>query len=167
MERRAALANAFVTEMQDLAPGFAQSSGEVADSAKNLSATAEETSRQAQAVAPHVNGLFLQTVRTAPDARSQAAISTHEKQAAEAMKIADAWLSQREWFAGSAFSFGDIAMGVIYWRYLGLDCVKPEPPHLAGWLEALEDREPFRNTVMAVPRAKTLAEWNRIERETA
>jgi glutathione S-transferase len=122
---------------------------------------------QAQAVAPHVNGLFLQIVRTAPEARNQAAISAHEKQAGEAMKIADAWLSQREWFAGSAFSFGDIAMGVLYWRYLGVDCVKPETPHLAGWLEALENREPFRNTVMAVPRAKTLAEWNRIERETA
>ena len=51
LARREKLASGFVTHMQDLAAGFTQSSGEVADSAKNLSATAEETSRQAQAVA--------------------------------------------------------------------------------------------------------------------
>ncbi len=51
LARREALAADFVARMQNLAVGFAQSAGEVADSAKNLSATAEETSRQAQAVA--------------------------------------------------------------------------------------------------------------------
>ena len=51
LARREKLASDFVGRMQSLANGFARSSGEVADSAKNLSATAEETSRQAQAVA--------------------------------------------------------------------------------------------------------------------
>lgn len=51
LARREKLAADFVGRMQNLAKGFAQSSGEVADSARNLSATAEETSRQAQAVA--------------------------------------------------------------------------------------------------------------------
>ncbi|MDQ0390355.1 methyl-accepting chemotaxis protein [Labrys monachus] len=51
LARREKLAGDFVARMQALAAGFAQSSGEVADSAKGLSATAEETSRQAQAVA--------------------------------------------------------------------------------------------------------------------
>ena len=51
LERRERLAQSFVTNMQTLAGGFAQSSNEVAGSARNLSATAEETSRQAQAVA--------------------------------------------------------------------------------------------------------------------
>jgi methyl-accepting chemotaxis protein len=51
LARREGLAADFVARMQNLAVGFAQSAGEVADSAKNLSATAEETSRQAQAVA--------------------------------------------------------------------------------------------------------------------
>ncbi len=51
LAQRETLAGAFVARMQELAAGFAQSSGEVADSAKHLSVTAEETSRQAQAVA--------------------------------------------------------------------------------------------------------------------
>ena len=72
---------------------------------------------------------------------------------------ADSWLARHDWFAGSAFSFGDIAMGALLWRYMGLDCEKPAMPHLLEWLDAVERREAFRNTIMAVPRARTLEEW--------
>ena len=51
IRKRAQLAEHFVTRMEELAAGFGKSSSEVADAAKNLSATAEETARQAQAVA--------------------------------------------------------------------------------------------------------------------
>lgn len=51
MRRRADLADRFIGRMEELADGFARSSTEVADAARNLSATAEETARQAQAVA--------------------------------------------------------------------------------------------------------------------
>ncbi|MQT11856.1 methyl-accepting chemotaxis protein [Segnochrobactrum spirostomi] len=50
LAKREQLAGAFVERMQQLATGFAESSSEVAGAARNLSATAEETSRQAQAV---------------------------------------------------------------------------------------------------------------------
>ena len=51
IRNRAALAEDFVARMEKLAVEFTKSSAEVADAAKNLSATAEETSRQTQAVA--------------------------------------------------------------------------------------------------------------------
>ncbi|GGF54491.1 hypothetical protein GCM10007301_12540 [Azorhizobium oxalatiphilum] len=51
LEKRQKLADAFVGDMRQLASAFAASSSQVADSARNLSATAEQTSRQAQAVA--------------------------------------------------------------------------------------------------------------------
>ncbi len=51
MKRRATLTDEFVKGMTHLSESFASSSNEVADSAKNLSATAEETARQAQSVA--------------------------------------------------------------------------------------------------------------------
>ncbi|WP_370677829.1 methyl-accepting chemotaxis protein [Pleomorphomonas sp. PLEO] len=51
VERRATVIDRFVADMSHLSEAFARSSTEVADSAKNLSATAEETSRQAQSVA--------------------------------------------------------------------------------------------------------------------
>jgi glutathione S-transferase len=122
---------------------------------------------QAQSFAPHVNAMFVNTVRTPPDQRNDALVNASARQAAEALRIADAWLSRHDFFAGASFSFGDIVMGALLWRYMGLDCEKPEAPHAAEWLQSLQTREAFRNTVMAVPRAKNLAEWNRIERETA
>ncbi len=47
---RTSIANSFQSRMGALAERFSGSSGEVADAARNLSATAEETSRQAQSV---------------------------------------------------------------------------------------------------------------------
>ncbi|GGF69264.1 methyl-accepting chemotaxis protein [Azorhizobium oxalatiphilum] len=50
LAQRNALGTAFVSRMTELASSFASSSSQVADSARNLSVTAEQTSRQAQAV---------------------------------------------------------------------------------------------------------------------
>jgi methyl-accepting chemotaxis protein len=50
IRNRAAVAEKFVGRMEELATGFVKSSEEVADAARNLSATAEETSRQAASV---------------------------------------------------------------------------------------------------------------------
>ena len=111
--------------------------------------------------------LFINRVRSLPENRDIAAAEAAEKQAAEALKVADAWIARHDWFAGQGFSFGDIVLGALMWRYMGIDCTKPHTPHLMEWFEALQDREPFRRAVMAVPRAKDLADWNRIEKETA
>ncbi|WP_319412705.1 methyl-accepting chemotaxis protein [uncultured Cohaesibacter sp.] len=51
LDRRAKLAQNFVSRMQELSTGIASSSSEVAIAAKDLSATAEETTRQSQSVA--------------------------------------------------------------------------------------------------------------------
>lgn len=117
--------------------------------------------------APPVTTIFINTVRGAPQDYNAAAVKAAEAQAADAARIADAWLARHDWFAGQDFSFGDIAMGALMWRYLGLNCVKPEMPHLLEWLEGLEEREAFRRAVVEVPRARTPAEWNRIEKESA
>jgi glutathione S-transferase len=122
---------------------------------------------QQQAFSPAVAAIFMNTVRSTPENRNAAAVAAGEKQAAEALKIADSWLARHDWFAGNAFSFGDIVMGALLWRFMGLDCARPETPHLLEWLESLEAREPFRRTVMAVPRAKNPADWIRIEKESA
>ena len=117
--------------------------------------------------APHVGTLFVNLVRGLPENRNAAAVANSERQAVDAVKIADAWLARHDWFAGHDFSFGDIVMGTLVWRYMGIDCARPQAPHLAEWLDALQQREAFRRAIMAVPRAKDLADWNRIEKETA
>lgn len=117
--------------------------------------------------APAVTTIFINTVRSTPENHNVAAVKAAEAQAADAARIADSWLARHDWFAGQDFSFGDIAMGALMWRYMGLNCVKPETPHLLDWLDALEQREPFRRAVMEVPRARNPAEWARFEKESA
>lgn len=117
--------------------------------------------------APPVTTIFVNTVRGLPENDNAAAVKAAEAQAADAARIADAWLARHDWFAGQDFSFGDIAMGALMWRYMGLNCVKPEMPHLLEWLDALEKRDAFRRTVMDVPRARNPAEWARIEKDSA
>ena len=120
---------------------------------------------QQNAFAPAVGVLFLNGVRLPADKRNAAAFAEAELKAIEALRIADDHLSRHDWFAGAQFSFGDIVMGCFLWRYMGIECRKPDMPHLEEWLEALEEREAFHDTVMAVPRAKDAADWDRIEKE--
>ncbi len=117
--------------------------------------------------APLVSVMFMNNVRSTPEKRNAAAVANAEKQAAGILQIADRHLARNEWFAGPEFSFGDIVMGVFYWRFLGLNLSRPATPHLDAWMETIAKRDAFRAGVSDVPRAKSLEEWNRIEKETA
>ena len=119
---------------------------------------------QQSTFAPAVSTIFWNNVRLPAEMRNAAAVSEAEKSAISALHIADRHLAQHEWFAGEQFSFGDIVMGAMFWRYAGLDCQKPEMPHLLEWFEALKTREPYRIWVM-VPASRNLADWNRNEKE--
>ena len=90
LARREKLAEAFVDRMQGLSNGFAQSSGEVADAAKNLSATAEETARQAQAVAAAAEEAA-SNVQTVAASSEEMAASIREitTQVSHSVKVAD------------------------------------------------------------------------------
>jgi methyl-accepting chemotaxis protein len=97
LARREKLAGDFVGQMQNLAAGFAQSSGEVASAAKNLSATAEETSRQAQAVAAAAEQAAT-NVQTVAASSEQMAASVREinGQVAHSANVADTAFNEAE-----------------------------------------------------------------------
>ena len=116
LARRETLANGFVGRMQELAAGFVRSSGEVADSARNLSATAEETSRQAQAVAAAAEQAAA-NVQTVAASSEEMAASVREinGQVARSATVADAAYSEAEAsngrigaLAAAAAAIGDV-----------------------------------------------------------
>ena len=119
---------------------------------------------QQTSFAGHVGTIFFNQVRLPPEQRNPRAAAEAVERAAAALRIADAHLSRHEWFAGTGFSFAEIVIGALLWRYLGLDCPRPEMPHVTAWFEALQSRAGFRQWIM-VPRARDPADWNRIERE--
>jgi methyl-accepting chemotaxis protein len=116
IERRAKLADTFVGRMQQMAAGFAQSSGEVADAAKNLSATAEETSRQAQAVAAAAEEAASNVQTVAASSEEMAASVneinskvTHSSRVADdAFREAEASNVRIAGLAAAASSIGDV-----------------------------------------------------------
>ncbi|BBE74031.1 methyl-accepting chemotaxis protein [Oharaeibacter diazotrophicus] len=97
VRRRAELAERFVGRMEKLADGFAKSSTEVADAARNLSATAEETSRQAQAVAGAAEeaSTNVQTVAAGAEELS-ASIREISKQVSQSAEVASAAAREAE-----------------------------------------------------------------------
>lgn len=113
--------------------------------------------------APAVTAVFFQTVRLPVAQRDARILAEGEKAAEAALAIADEHLSRHDWFAGADFSFGDIVMGCLYWRYSGLGR-GGKYRHIEEWFDAVKRRPAFRAQVM-LPVATSLDEWNRIERE--
>ncbi|MFG1417403.1 HAMP domain-containing methyl-accepting chemotaxis protein [Xanthobacter sp. V0B-10] len=116
LARREQLAHDFVGQMQTLASGFVQSSGELEDAAKSLSATAEETSRQAQAVAAAAEQAS-SNVQTVATSSEQMAASVHEinGQVARSATVADSAFVEAETsnrsiagLASAAGAIGDV-----------------------------------------------------------
>ena len=131
---------------------------------KALAAAEQWMEWQQSTFYPAVSTLFWNLARLPVDKRDLAAVARAEKEAHAALLIADRHLAQHEWFAGEDFSFGDIVMGVAFWRYNGLGLALADIPHVMGWFEAVKQRAAFREHV-AVPVAKSPEEWVRIEKE--
>jgi glutathione S-transferase len=66
--------------------------------------------------------------------------------------------------AGRSFTYGDIPMGISYYRYMNLDIDRPSFPNLERWYGSLQERPAYREWIM-VPFGRNLAEWNEHERE--
>ncbi|MFG1394342.1 methyl-accepting chemotaxis protein [Xanthobacter agilis] len=116
LARRETLATAFVERMQNLAAGFARSSGEVASAARNLSATAEETSHQAQAVAAAAEQAS-SNVQTVASSAEEMAASVREinGQVTRSAMVADTAFTEAEssnarigLLASAAVAIGDV-----------------------------------------------------------
>ena len=60
----------------------------------------------------------------------------------------DAHLKDNDYVAGSSFTMGDIALGSLVYRWLGLDIERPDLPALRSWYERLTDRPAYQKTVM-------------------
>jgi len=113
---------------------------------------------------PLVSAIFFQRVRLAEKARDAKILDKARGDIRNAIAIADRHLSQHDWFAGEDFSFGDIVMGSLWWRYSGLGEDMGAAPHIAEWFDAVTKRPAFHQHVM-VPRATSPEEWTRIEKE--
>ena len=106
---------------------------------------------QLAVIGPAITPVFWQLIRTPPDKRDHKAIATGKEQTIAAAKIMDGQLGRTPYMAGDAFSYGDIPVGIMIYRYMQLIPERPATPSLDRWYAAISSRPAFREQVASVP----------------
>jgi glutathione S-transferase len=106
---------------------------------------------QLTVLGPAITPVFWGLVRTPPEKRDMAAIEAAKVKTTEAAKILDARLGKANFAAGSTFSYGDIPVGVMIYRYMKLVRERPKLANLERWYAAIAERKAFRDHVSSIP----------------
>jgi glutathione S-transferase len=106
---------------------------------------------QLSVMAPAITPVFWGLIRTPADKRDNNAIAAGKEKTIAAAKIMDAQLGKTQHLAGSEFSYGDIPVGIMIYRYMQLIPERPATPNLDRWYAAISARPAFKEQVAAVP----------------
>ena len=106
---------------------------------------------QLSVLGPAITPVFWGLIRTPPEKRDAAAIKASQDKTVAAMLMLDAQLGKTAYVAGHAFSYGDIPVGVMTYRYRQLVPDRPPTPNVERWFEAIAKRQPFHEHVGSIP----------------
>ena len=106
---------------------------------------------QLSVVGPAISHAFWGLIRTPPEKRDLAAIKTSQDKTTDAMKMLDAQLGKTAYVAGAEFSYGDIPVGIMCYRYVQLVPGRPPTPNLDRWYAAISSRQAFKDHVGSIP----------------
>ena len=106
---------------------------------------------QLSVAGPAIGPAFWGLIRTPPEKRDMAAIKTSQEKITEAMKMLDAQLAKTEYVAGAAFSYGDIPVGIMCYRFVQLVPQRPPMRNLDRWYSTISSRQAFKDQVGSVP----------------
>jgi glutathione S-transferase len=106
---------------------------------------------QLSVMGPSLTPVFWGLIRTPPEKRDPNAIAAGKVKSIDAAKILDAQLGRTAYVAGDAFSYGDIPVGIMTYRYVQLIPDRPPTPSLDRWYAALSSRQAFKDQVGSVP----------------
>lgn len=106
---------------------------------------------QLSVIAPNITPVFWGLIRTPPEQRDMALIKTMTEKTVANMQTLDAQLAKTAYVAGDMFSYGDIPVGIMCYRYVQLVPERPATPNLDRWYAAISSRQAFKDHVGAVP----------------
>lgn len=92
--------------------------------------------------------IFLPLVRGNPADLNRKAVDQASDDLARLATMIDAQLGTNEWIGGTNFTFADIMVGHLLYRYFTLDFPKMDLPNLAAYYERLKERPAYREHVM-------------------
>jgi glutathione S-transferase len=105
---------------------------------------------QLSVMGPSITPVFWGLIRTPPEKRDANAIAAGKEKTIAAAKIMDAQLGKTAYLAGSEFSYGDIPVGIMIYRYVQLIPERPATPNLDRWYAAISSRPAFKEQVASV-----------------
>jgi glutathione S-transferase len=100
---------------------------------------------------PAIFECFWGLIRTPPEKRNHAAIEESKKKTTAAVAMMDAQLGKTAYLAGDAFSYGDIPVGIIAYRFRQLVPDRPPLKNFERWYSAIAARQAFKDHIAAVP----------------
>ena len=106
---------------------------------------------QLSVMAPAITPVFWQMIRTPADKRDMKAIETGKEKTVTAAKMMDEQLGHTKYLAGDDFSYGDIPVGIMTYRYVQLMPERPATPNLDRWYAAISARPAFKEQIAVVP----------------
>lgn len=106
---------------------------------------------QLSVMGPAITPVFWGLIRTPPEQRDAKAIAAGKEKTVAAAQIMDAQLAKTQFLAGNDFSYGDIPVGIMIYRYMQLIPERPATPNLDRWYAAISSRAAFKENVAVVP----------------
>lgn len=106
---------------------------------------------QLSVMGPAITPVFWGLIRTPPEQRDAKAIATGKEKTVAAANLMDAQLAKTPYLAGNEFSYGDIPVGIMIYRYMQLIPERPATPNLDRWYAAISSRAAFKENVAVVP----------------
>jgi glutathione S-transferase len=106
---------------------------------------------QLSVLGPAITPVFWGLIRTSPEKRNHGEIEDGKKKTTTAVKMMDEQLAKTAYLAGDGFSYGDIPVGIMAYRYRQLVPDRPPLPHFERWYGAIASRRAFKDQVGAVP----------------
>jgi glutathione S-transferase len=106
---------------------------------------------QLSVLGPAITPVFWGLIRTPPEKRDANAIAAAKEKTVVAAKIMDAQLGKSQFLAGNDFSYGDIPVGIMIYRYNQLIPERAATPNLDRWYAAISSRPAFQEQIAVVP----------------
>jgi glutathione S-transferase len=106
---------------------------------------------QLSVMGPAITPVFWGLIRTPPEKRDLNAIEAGKEKTITAAKMMDAQLGKTKFMAGDEFSYGDIPVGIMIYRYTQLMPERPATPNLDRWYAAISSRAAFKEQIAVVP----------------
>jgi len=106
---------------------------------------------QLSVLGPAITPVFWGLIRTPPEKRDPKAIEAGKEKTVVAAKMMDGQLGTTKFMAGDEFSYGDIPVGIMIYRYMQLIPERPATANLDRWYAAISSRAAFKEQIAVVP----------------